>query len=147
MLILKLIDQIPFFWQLTEEERKILVAEEDTFFATYQPEEVLIREDDESDTSLLILMNGEVNITKNKFPDRVIATVGPGAILGEISFLTARPRTTNVSAKTVVIAFKLDGATMRQMDLGLQNKIKDQLIEVLVKRLDEMNDSMLKLIR
>ncbi|MGN7613221.1 cyclic nucleotide-binding domain-containing protein [Magnetococcales bacterium HHB-1] len=147
MVILKLIEKIPFFWEFTQEEKASLVAQQDTFFANFKKGDYLIREES-SESALYILIRGSVNVTKNQLPEVVIATLKPGAVFGEISFLTKQPRTTNVIANEDITVFTISGhKEMRTLDLSLQNKIKDQLINILVKRLDAMNSTLIKLMR
>ncbi|MBF0310276.1 MAG: cyclic nucleotide-binding domain-containing protein [Magnetococcales bacterium] len=146
MLMLELMDSVPFFDSFTLAEKKYFI-EADSFFVHFEPGGYLIREGDVEDSSLYILVRGEVLVTRNSHPDHPLARLRAGAVLGEISFLTHRPRMTNVRALTKTIAFRLDGHSLERMSLPLQVRIKDQLITILVKRLDEMNLAMLSMVR
>ncbi len=141
MLLLKLLDTVPFFWQFSDDEKRI-ITENDSFFESFEDGDFIIREND-ADTSLLVLIKGEVAVTKEPHPKQVLTTMGPGAMFGEISFLTSQPRTSNVIAQGQAIVFKMDQHSMELLEPQLQNKIKDQLIEVLVKRLVKMNDKLI----
>ncbi|MBF0189196.1 MAG: cyclic nucleotide-binding domain-containing protein, partial [Magnetococcales bacterium] len=68
---------------------------------------------------------------------RVLVTLEAGAVIGELAFLTKRPRATNVIAVDDVTIFTISSASMEKLDLSVQMKIKDQLIRILVSRLDE----------
>ncbi|MBF0160441.1 MAG: cyclic nucleotide-binding domain-containing protein [Magnetococcales bacterium] len=142
MLILKLLEQIPFFWEFTEEERQIFV-DSNSFFIHYQPNDLLIREGDEDD-ALLIILEGSALVHTNANPEVTLATLTSSAIIGELSFLTKQPRTSNVVAQQETVAFRIDGQAMKQLDPVLQLKIKDQLIRILVDRLEQMNHAMAK---
>ncbi|MBF0164993.1 MAG: cyclic nucleotide-binding domain-containing protein [Magnetococcales bacterium] len=145
MIMQRLLDNIPFFWSFTDEEKDRLLGL-DCYFETYEAGEYLIREDAE-DNSLFIILKGTAIVTKKSHPDRVITYLEPGTVFGEISFLTQRPRTTNVIANEKMICFTITSETMHDLDSQMQHKIKDQLIEILVQRLDQMNQTLLNLVR
>ncbi|MEO5346622.1 MAG: cyclic nucleotide-binding domain-containing protein [Magnetococcus sp. YQC-9] len=145
MIAHRLLDNIPFFWSFTEEEKERLVGL-DCYFETYQAGDYLIHEDAE-DNSLFIILKGTANVTKKSHPKQVITVLEPGTVFGEISFLTQRPRSTNVVANEKMICFTITGDTMRDLDSQMQHKIKDQLIEILVQRLDQLNQTLLNLVR
>ena len=58
--------------------------------------DVILREGEES-TDAYIILNGEVNIIKNK---EVIATLTENSLFGEIGLVDQRPRTATCVAKT-----------------------------------------------
>ena len=58
--------------------------------------DVILREGEES-TDAYIILNGEVNIIKNK---EVIATLTENSLFGEIGLVDQRPRTATCIAKT-----------------------------------------------
>ena len=58
--------------------------------------EVILREGEES-TDAYIILNGEVNVIKNK---KVIATLYENSLFGEIGLVDQRPRTATCVAKT-----------------------------------------------
>ncbi|MBF0339733.1 MAG: cyclic nucleotide-binding domain-containing protein [Magnetococcales bacterium] len=145
MVVQRMLDNIPFFWSFTEEEKTQLVNL-DCYFESFQIGDYLIQEDAE-DNALFIILKGTAKVTKKSHPDKVITTLEPGTVFGEISFLTQRPRSTNVIACEKMICFTINGQTMTQLDSQMQHKIKDQLIEILVQRLDQMNQTLLDLVR
>lgn len=140
-----LLEQIPFFWEFTLDERRRL-AETDSFFVNFETGEYLVREGDEHDTNLLIMVRGTAKVCKGE-EACVLATLGQGAVVGEIAFLTRKPRTTSVVANEPVTAFRLDGAALAKMEPVMQLRIKDQLIAVLVRRLEEMNENLRRIMR
>lgn len=145
MLILKLIEQVPFFDQFSKEE-KIFLVEQGSFFQNYKKDETIILEDSE-DSNLFIIVKGIAQVTKSSHPENTIAVLTQGAIFGELSFLTKRPRSTNVKAMEPTICFVMNGSSLEQMSQTLQLAFKDQLIGILIKRLDAMNNSLLNLVR
>ncbi len=145
MIAKQLLDTIPFFWTFTEEEKEHLL-QLDSYFESFKTGEYLITEGDQ-DNTLYIILKGAAIVTKTSQSKKVIATLETGTVVGEISFLTQRPRTTNVIAHEKMICFTINGQTMQDLSSELQHKIKDQLIEILVQRLDNMNQMLLELVR
>lgn len=143
MLMLKLMEKIPFFRQFTLEEKTVLI-ESESFFATFRDGEAIIQEGT-TDNSFFILIKGSVAIVKGADLGHVVNTLDAGAVFGEISFLTKRPRSASVVSRGDTTVFMVDRTSIERLDLRLQNKIKDQLINVLVDHLDTMNDSLAKL--
>ncbi|MBF0627787.1 MAG: cyclic nucleotide-binding domain-containing protein [Magnetococcales bacterium] len=145
MIVQQLLDNIPFFWSFSEEEKNRIISL-DCYFQSFQAGDYLIHEDAE-DNALFIILKGTAKVTKKSHPDRVITILESGTVFGEISFLTQRPRSTDVVACEKMICFTINGETMSQLDSQMQHKIKDQLIEILVQRLDQMNQTLLNLVR
>jgi CRP-like cAMP-binding protein/Zn-dependent protease len=71
--------------------------------------DIVLREGERGDDAFLI-RGGELEITRT---DRRLATIGPGAFVGEVSALTRGPRTATVHALTDVSAFRLRGDDVR----------------------------------
>ncbi|HAT51240.1 MAG: cyclic nucleotide-binding domain-containing protein [Nitrospirae bacterium] len=141
----KLLDHIHFFKIFSLEEKR-LILESESYFESFEPGDVIIEEGAE-ESNLYIIIKGEAKVTKSSHPENVLATLGGGTVMGELSFLTKRPRSSNVVAVGKVVCFSLNAESMLQLDSAMQHKIKDQLIEVLIGRLDEMNNIYLNLVR
>lgn len=141
--ILALLKKIAFFSVFDEEELKLL-SRNYNHFVQFKEKERIIKEGEE-DFSLMVLIKGRSIVTKNAKPETALAQLKPGAILGEVSFLTKRPRTTNVVAVDPCIVFKMDADGIGKLGLKIENKMKNQLIEILVARLEQMNQSLVEL--
>lgn len=141
-----IMEQVPFFWKFSVAEKNSLVEDTGRYFASFEAGEAIIREG-AGDNTLFILLEGACVITKNRSPDKVIARLERGAIFGEVSFLTQRVRTTNVKAAEKSVVFKIDGQTFDHLNPIMQVKFQHQLILILVERLDQMNESLLRWIR
>ena len=100
--VMTLLYKIPFFNDFTNEE-KLRIASMDSFIKRYENRNYIIAQGD-LDNSLYVLLKGLVYITKNGNPYVKISKLKPGAIFGEISFLSDTPRTTNVVAEDNVVA-------------------------------------------
>ena len=68
-----------------------------------------------------------------------------GALFGEVSFLTQTPRSTNIFAKSKAKVLKLDPEMFKKLKPETRDKLKDEFINVLVKRMSEMNTALVRL--
>lgn len=143
--ILELFYKIPFFKGFSAED-KIKLAVMDTYIVHYDRSKYIISEGDH-DNSVYILLKGLVHITKNVTPSLKIASLKPGAIFGEISFLAETPRTTNVIASEHVMVLKLDRGILAQLGPELEIKIRDKLMRLLIAKLDKMNRALIDYVR
>ena len=73
---------------------------------------------------------------------RSIATLKPGAIFGEMSFLSNKPRSSDVIANEDVLVIKMDNDFFKKINHELKDKVKNYLIELLVERLNNVNESL-----
>ena len=91
-----------------------------------------------------MLIKGTVLITKTG-SDTPLSELVPGAIFGEMSFLSNKPRYSNVIAKDTVIVMKMDEVFFQKLKPAIRDKIKDYLIDLLISRLDTMNETLSKI--
>ena len=142
MAVSKIIDEFPMFKMLTDDEKK-QVAEARHSFAEFKKGEIIIKEG-ENCSSLYLLIQGTVVITKISENAQIrLAKLKPGEIFGEISFVSRKPRLSNVVANEDVSVLKLDEAFFEHAELSIRDKAKNYFIEVLVQRLDSMNESIM----
>jgi hypothetical protein len=62
-----------------------------------------------------------------------------------MSFFSKKPRYSNVVANETVLVVKMDDNFFRKIDPEIKDKIKNYLIELLVNRLDIMNETLGKI--
>lgn len=91
-----------------------------------------------------LLLQGSVLVTKAGY-DYVMAQLSPGAIFGEMSFFTKKPRHTNVIASDDVLTLKMDEDFFKSISHDVRDKINTYLINILIKRLDVMNTALIKI--
>ena len=139
---LDILNKVHFFDSLNDQEKDVLTGFHSHFFLA--PKGEVIIEEGARDDSFYILLSGKVGV-KKKTATRPLANLHPGDCFGEVSFLTERRRTTTVTSLTDSIVFEVDQPTLKHFDQGIREKIKDNLIRVLVSRLDHMNDVVAKL--
>ena len=134
----KLIDKHSFFDGFTQDEKRFLSTLESQIYK-YFPANVIIKEG-ETDYSFFVLLKGVVAIVKNNPKEVTIAKLKAGAIFGEIAYVAKRKRTTSVIADGDVIALKIDTKNIDTLKPDIPTKLKDNLIEILVRRLETMNE-------
>ena len=79
----------------------------------YAPGDTLVRQGERGDDAFLI-RSGEVDVIREDAAGRrVVNTLGPGALLGELSVLTGGPRQATVRTRTAVQAFRVPGEEVR----------------------------------
>ena len=100
-----------------------------------------------SDNRLFILLTGNVNMVKEEDTSKVLAQLKRGDLFGEVSFISRRPRTANVITVGEVIVIRIDGDQFHTLPHVIENKIQEQLVDLLVKRLDNMNKNILPFLR
>ncbi|MBF0369719.1 MAG: cyclic nucleotide-binding domain-containing protein [Magnetococcales bacterium] len=160
--LLGILDSQRLFRIFTADEKEILVQQE--AFITlrrYDKGEFLIREGTEEARGFYLLLAGFASVVKTgtSIP---LATLGPGDFFGEISFLTGRPRATNVIvhaprsdpdmpppelspevihhlADGVALAIRFGHDVLEPMGTVMRGKLKDQVIRRLLWILDEMH--------
>jgi len=105
MQLIDTINEIPMFNSFTESEKKMFSKLEHSLLG-FKKDDVIIREGD-TFTSLYLLIKGTVLITKAEL-NVTIAKLSQGALFGEMSFFTKKPRHSNVIANEDVLVLKLD---------------------------------------
>jgi CRP/FNR family cyclic AMP-dependent transcriptional regulator len=144
-----MIKEMPIFEKFSDKEKKAFAKMEHTLCEFRQGD--IILKDGERLTSIYLLVKGSVLISKtvNDAPIR-LAKLRPGEIFGEMSFFSHRSRQSNVIANEDVLAIRIDDKFFKNAKPGVKDKINSYFIEVLVNRLDAMNDSIMtisKLVR
>ncbi|MBF0144707.1 MAG: cyclic nucleotide-binding domain-containing protein [Magnetococcales bacterium] len=134
-----LLKEMPFFQSFTMGEIDALLQNPD-LVETYSRGEYIIVQGSDQTEDVFILVRGEVEITDAAHQH--ITYLASGSIFGEISFITHQPRTTNVVALGEVIVVRIDKKSVEKVDLKLQLRIKDGLIDTLISRLAEMNQKL-----
>ncbi len=131
------LDRIRFFKSFSEDEKTRLSVIKNIFLK-YLPNEPIISEG-ELEQALYIILQGNVIVNKKGLEGLIISCLGPGSVFGEISLIQEQPRSTNVIAEGPVVVMKMEKKTIETLDPELQKKFNEQLIRVLVERLEEMN--------
>jgi CRP/FNR family transcriptional regulator, cyclic AMP receptor protein len=97
--VIDLLIEIPMFDQIKADDLKILARNMN--FMDFQPREVIFTEGDKGDFVCFVTRGALDVVKKNeKGKDVVIATLGKGRSLGEMSIIDDFPRSATVKAKT-----------------------------------------------
>ena len=141
MSLYQLIDKIPLCSDFSEDEKKIF-AELDHSLLNFKKGDTIIKQGEQSEKvyPLYVLIEGTLSVEKNGY-SRPIATLKSGSIFGEMSFLSNKPRSSNVITKEDVLVLRMDGDFFKNISFVLKDKIKNYLIELLIERLDRVNES------
>lgn len=132
----ELMENVPFFKEFSTYEKK-RVAGNNSSFGTYRAGSRLVKEGD-TDTSFFIIMSGTVSVVKQ---GATIINLGQGEFFGEMAFLTNAPRnTTVVAADDNVVALQVDQELLKRLSADIREKIKDQIIDKLVERLNKTTE-------
>lgn len=95
-----------------------------------EADETLFRKGDLGHAMYLVV-DGSIRVHDG---DRTLATLGKGAVLGEISVLTAEERTASVTAETEAQLLRLDQEVLYEL-MGVSPEVSRGLIQVLLERL------------
>jgi len=144
--IVKNLDELSFFNDFNEDEKKILASLDD-YIIQFKPFVKIVNEG-EIDRAFYIILEGKVSLTKNRPQEITVAQLVPGGIFGDITLRGKKPRANSISSDDDVVILKIDKNLIDQdLDPVLSNKIKDQVIDLLVRRLDEMNNKLVGFVR
>ena len=138
------ISKIPMFENFTEKERQKF-AKMDLSMLRFHEGDVIFKEG-ELYSSLYLIVKGKVSINKTGF-DAPIALLNPGQVFGEMSFLSKKPRHCSVKATEDALLIRMDDDFFEAIGPAMKDKIIGYLIELLISRLDRMNEAMAKIAR
>ena len=141
----KLMAEVSFFNDMDQAEREGLLAFENHWME-FKPQEKILNED-EVDYGFFVLLTGQVSVVRSKPAEVSLAQLVPGAIFGEITMKAKRPRSSSIEADEEVVVFKVDNQLLDQLDPKMIIKIKDQIINLVITRLDEVNNRLSSFIR
>ena len=143
--LVKLMDEIPFFKEMDTSDREDLLGHE-THWVQFKPQEKILKEE-EVDYGFYVLLEGQVSVMRSNPAEVSLAQLVPGSIFGEVTMKAKRPRTSSIEADNDVTLLKVDSQLMDQMSPELAIKVKDQIIDLVITRLDEVNNQLSSFIR
>ena len=146
MSIYELIADLPLFKDFTEKELDAF-AEMDHIVVEYERGENIISEGDDS-TMIYLILKGSVMIVKKVDGHTIrLAKLKPGEIFGEMSFFSKKSRRSDAIAGDSAMVLKMDEDFFEKIKPGIKDKVKNYFIEILVNRLDAMNESLVSVSR
>lgn len=125
-------------------------ARKDIRLVRLQPGEVLFRQGDEGD-SIFLVVKGQLNVTLD-VPgggERVVSTLGPNNIIGEMSLLLDEPRTATVLAAGEAELWRIERQDFLE-SITWNEKWANQFLfymaQLLARRLAVMNNAIVELV-
>ncbi|MBF0609965.1 MAG: cyclic nucleotide-binding domain-containing protein [Magnetococcales bacterium] len=136
MEMVHLLKQLPVFRALSEQERQ-QIADMAAIFHRYNEGEMVIRQGD-TGTSFFILIKGFVYVA---FASQFFLKLKAGAVFGEVAFIsqTSRRISSVVCGIDGTIAMEVNQHTFDKFAPAVREKIRDIMLQVLVRKLDLMN--------
>ena len=141
--LVELMDEVSFFNDFLKEEKLSLSDLKDSILKFEQKANLI--KGGSIENSVYILLQGKAIVSRQQTPHMTIATLDPGAVCGEISFLGNRPRITNVIADSNVVALKLNSELLLLLPPLLGDKLNNKFKQILINRIENMNKSITKL--
>jgi CRP-like cAMP-binding protein len=139
------ISRIPFFGAFTDVEREQMCVAGATL-SRHEPGNIII-EEGALENTLFVLLDGQVSVVKESEGKRTLAVLEPGAIFGEVAFSSEHLRTASIIAIDNVTVFALGRERFEALAPVIRNKILDQILQVLHRRLSHMDKAIRKLVR
>ena len=151
------IGSLPFFKEFSDVEREKMVHTSG-IFEKYKAGNAIISEG-ETTAAVFVILKGTVAIQKEVKVDVTEDHISPqkqvgftikelksGSIFGEISLISQRPRNTSaIASSNQVVVMKITEKLIEKFNFSIQRKIQNQLIHILVERLENMNEQFIKL--
>ena len=144
--LFKLIRENSFFNEFNDEEI-IKLIDKVGIFKKFDKKGLKIIKEDAPCKSILILIEGGVDIVRKSYKGESIKSVvltklGKGSVFGEISLISKKQRKRMSSAVTntnLTIVMEFTKENLEGFDTNIQNKIYQQAIETLVEKFEKMN--------
>lgn len=143
MHLYELIQEMPMFHYFSDPEKRQF-AEMAHSIIGFKNGDTILAEGEES-VSMYLILQGACLVTKRQ-GDTVIrlSKLKAGEIFGEMAFFTRGVRATDVIAAGEVLVMKMDDDFFRKVGPEVKDKIKSYFIELLIKRLNVMNESIMR---
>lgn len=141
--VIQLLKRTDFFKSFDDTDL-ILVAEGKGMIVLAEKDECIIRQG-AKDPIMYIPLSGklEARVTNDKGEEVAVGQLNPGDIIGEISFLTDEPRSASVVALEQSVLFRCSRAALNNLAAVARDKIKDQIMLVLIARLKQKNEELI----
>jgi len=125
------LEQVDLFTSLVPSEREMLASGLRAMpFAAGEP---IIRQGTPGD-SMFIIARGRIHVSLNQAGmNTLMATLGPGDFVGEMSLMTGEPRTATCLAASDVMTYELDHATFQRL-LTTRPAVADHMSSLLAAR-------------
>lgn len=137
--IIQLLQRTEFFKDFNRTDL-LVIAEGKGMVVLAEEGEYIIRQG-AKDPIMYIPLSGqlEARVTNDKEEEVAVAKLNPGDVIGEIAFLTEEERSASVVALTQSVLFRCSKQALKNLAPMAREKIKDQIMLVLIDRLKQKN--------
>jgi len=136
-----LLRSVPIFAGIEPSRLKLIAFTADSI--AYRAGQALVRQGQPGDAAyVLVAGKAEVSV-ETESGDYVVATLGPGDVVGEISILCDSPRTATVTASTDVSALRVRKDSFLQL-LRQFPEIAAEVMRSLAERLTHTNEELVR---
>ncbi len=136
-----LLRSVPIFAGIEPSRLKLIAFTADSI--AYRAGQVLVRQGQPGDAAY-VLVEGEAEVSvETESGDYVVATLGSGDVVGEISILCDSPRTATVTASTDVSALRVRKDSFLQL-LRQFPEIAAEVMRTLAERLTHTNEELVR---
>lgn len=138
-LALEILDRVPLFQALKQEEKKLIVAIPELFQMIPQHDTFIKVGDD--DQNIYILLYGEAVVLRRQ---TMLGRIDPGDFVGEVGFMLREKRTASVQALSDLIVLKINAERFHKLPIKIREIIKDRIIQGLASRVEKQNKELMK---
>jgi len=136
-----LLRSVPIFAGIEPSRLKLIAFTADSI--AYRAGQALVRQGQPGDAAY-VLVEGKAEVSvETESGDYVVATLGPGDVVGEISILCDSPRTATVTASTDVSALRVRKDSFLQL-LRQFPEIAAEVMRSLAERLTHTNEELVR---
>jgi len=143
--VVKWLESVPFYRNFDKKELGTL-AEKQNLFLKFNENDQIIEEGD-TDQAFYIIIQGTVRITKTNRDNEITLTkLNTGAVFGEMSLLRKGKRTSNAIAEISTVLMEIKPDDLNDMEISLQVKFQGELLKVVMKRFETLNNKYTELL-
>nr|WP_274521812.1 cyclic nucleotide-binding domain-containing protein [Halorhodospira halochloris] len=135
--VLQILDRLAFFHEFSPLERHQLAETKDITVLAEAGENIIQR--GQQGKCFYILLHGRAEVLGDGDTPPCFRELGSGDVFGEIGFLADIARTAHVRCTERSILFRFSRPALDVQPIGIREKIKDQLLANLARRLEELN--------
>lgn len=125
----------PFFAEVLDDKELVLLADHARMRTLAAGDRLIV--EDGTDHSMFVIVDGAFVISVRDEAEPV-ATLAPGAIVGEMSLLTGAPRNATVTAAAAATALEIDKDALANV-LWMAPGLVDRFVEMLFRRQRELD--------
>jgi CRP-like cAMP-binding protein len=135
-----ILSRIPLFHGLPVKELELVLNMPSTFEEIKQGTYFI--QEGKLEPCFYILLTGHGRVF---YRDHFLFRLGPGDFIGELGFISNKPRIASVIAEDDLVVMRIDSLKFAQLPFKIRDPIKDKIIAGLVLRLCQLNDTLVEM--